>query len=142
MAGLIRCPDNISLGIIGMTEGNGHPYSWSAIFNGYDQEVMERECPYACIPEYLNKEPEDTLQIAGANVTHIYCDERSDAESVARASLIPNVVDSPDDMIGAVDAVLVATDIGSEHVERARPFVEAGVPVFIDKPLCDNSAEI
>ena len=142
MASLVGSPGNISLGIIGMTEGNGHPYSWSAIFNGYDKDAMERECPYACIPEYLNNEPEGTLQIEGANVTHIYCDERSDAESVAKASLIPNVVDSPEDMIDAVDAVLIATDIGSEHVERARPFVKAGVPVFIDKPLCDNSADL
>jgi len=25
---------------------NGHLYSWSAIFNGYDRERMTRECPY------------------------------------------------------------------------------------------------
>ena len=45
-------------------------------------------------------------------------------------------------MIGQVDAVLVATDKGFEHVERARPFIEAGIPVFIDKPLCDNRADL
>ena len=22
--------------MLGMVDGNGHPYSWSAIFNGYD----------------------------------------------------------------------------------------------------------
>jgi hypothetical protein len=38
--------------------------------------------------------------------------------------------------------VLVATDIGAEHVERARPFVEAGLPVFVDKPLVDNAADL
>ena len=27
---------NLKLGIIGISNGNGHPYSWSAIFNGYD----------------------------------------------------------------------------------------------------------
>ena len=26
-------------------------------------------------------------------------------------------------MIGQVDAVLIATDIGAEHVQRARPFL-------------------
>jgi predicted dehydrogenase len=31
--------------------------------------------------------------------------------------------------------VLVATDDGFDHVRRARPFVEAGLPVFVDKPL-------
>ena len=28
----------LSLGLIGVSEGNGHPYSWSAIFNGYDKK--------------------------------------------------------------------------------------------------------
>ena len=32
---------NIRLGMIGMNDGNGHPYSWSAIFNGYDPIEME-----------------------------------------------------------------------------------------------------
>lgn len=45
-------------------------------------------------------------------------------------------------MIGAVDAVIVATDKGHEHVARCRPFVEAGLPVFVDKPLCDNRADL
>jgi Oxidoreductase family, NAD-binding Rossmann fold len=142
MRDLVKNSGEIRLGIIGMTEGNGHPYSWSAIFNGYDREKMTVECPFAGIPEYLNKEPEDSLPIAGANVTHIYCDDRKDAEHVARCSLIPNVVDAPETMIGQVDAVIVATDIGSEHVARVRPFVEAGLPVFVDKPLCDNAADL
>lgn len=134
----VKKSEEIRLGIIGMTEGNGHPYSWSAIFNGYDRETMMRECPFAGIPVYLNKEATDKLRIIGANITHIFCDCRQDAEHVAKCSMIPIVVDKPEEMIGKVDAVIIATDIGSEHVERARPFVEAGLPVFIDKPLCDN----
>ena len=139
---LVKNPEQIRLGIIGMTEGNGHPYSWSAIFNGYDEVKMTAECPFAGIPLYLNKEPKNTLRITGANVTHIYCDKRADAEHVAKCSLIPEVVARPEAMIGQVDAVIIATDIGSQHVERARPFVEAGIPLFIDKPLCDNTADL
>jgi len=138
MKSWVKKPDAIRLGIIGMTEGNGHPYSWSAIFNGYDREAMTRECPFAGILAYLNKEPADKLRITGANGTHIYCDRRQDAEHVAKCSLIPHVVDKPETMIGNVDAVIIATDIGGEHVKRARPFINAGLPVFIDKPLCDN----
>ena len=29
--------EKFRLGLIGMSTGNGHPYSWSAICNGYDQ---------------------------------------------------------------------------------------------------------
>ena len=29
------------IAMLGMVDGNGHPYSWSAMFNGYDKEAME-----------------------------------------------------------------------------------------------------
>lgn len=130
--------------MIGSTPGNGHPYSWSAMFNGYDREAMTNECPFAGIPQYLNKEPVDTLQIPDALVTHVCCIGGGGftAEHVAKCSLIPHVVEKPTDVIGHVDAVVIATDMGSEHVERARPFVEAGVPVFVDKPMVDNEADL
>jgi len=131
----------LKIGMLGMTEGNGHPYSWSAMYNNYDKERMAG-CPFPGIPVYLNKQPAETLGIPGAKVTHICCNDRRDAEDVARASLVPNVVDRPEDMIGEVDAVVCATDIGSEHAGRCRPFVEAGVPLFIDKPLVDNEEDL
>ena len=139
---LIKNPENIRLGMIGMTEGNGHPYSWSAIFNRYDREAMTSECPFPGIPAYLNKEDYESMGIAGASVCAVCCDRRCDAEHVAKLSRIPEVVDRPEDMIGKVDAVIIATDIGSEHVRRAKPFIEAGLPVFIDKPLCDNRKDL
>ena len=134
---LVKDPDGIRLAMLGMVDGNGHPYSWSAMFNGYKSDLM-RECPYAAIADYLDKEPPATLRIPGAAVTHIWTDDPADARDVARCSLIPNVVDNAEDVIGQVDAVIVATDKGFEHVERCRPFVEAGLPVFVDKPLTDN----
>lgn len=136
--------DEIRLAMIGMTPGNGHPYSWSAIFNGYDEQAMGRECPYPAIPDYLGNEPSESLAISNAKVTHVACAGSGEftAESVARCALVPQVVSEPTDVIGEVDAVIVATDIGSEHVERVRPFVEAGLPVFVDKPLVDNAEDL
>lgn len=143
-APLVPRPHDIRLAVLGSSVGNGHPYSWSAIFNGYDREAMVKECPYPGIPEYLEKESADTLTIPGARVTHIHCAGNGGftAEHVAKCSRIPSVVARATDVIGQVDAVIIATDIGSEHVERARPFVEAGLPVFVDKPLADNAADL
>lgn len=141
---LVKDPNNIRLAILGCTTGNGHPYSWSAMFNGYEREVMTAECPFPGIPAYLNKEPLNNLTIPGAQITHINCigDGNFTAEHVARCARIPNVAASPQEAIGQVDAVIVATDIAGEHVERARPFVEAGLPVFVDKPLADTPADL
>ena len=138
----VQDPQHIRLGIIGMTEGNGHPYSWSAMFNRYNVEAMTKECPFPAIPGYLNKENWETMGIPGAKMEMVYCDNRADAEHVSKLSLVPTIVDKPEDMIGKVDAVIIATDIGSQHVRRAKPFIEAGVPLFIDKPLCDNYEDL
>ncbi|NJD02999.1 MAG: oxidoreductase [Ruminiclostridium sp.] len=131
----------IRLAMLGMVDGNGHPYSWSAMFNGYNPDAMA-QCPYPGIPAYLGKEPTETLRIEGARVTHIWTDQPDDAAKVAKASLIPAVVEKPEDVIGKVDAVIIATDKGNEHVERCRAFVEAGVPIFVDKPLVDNEEDL
>lgn len=134
----------LKIGILGMTEGNGHPYSWSAMFNGYEKEPME-DCGFPVIPRYLEKQPPETFGIEGAHITCICCtgyEGRERAEHIAKASRIPVVCDRPEEMIGMVDAVIVATDVGDEHVERCRPFAEAGIPMFVDKPLVNKEEDL
>ncbi|MBQ4526612.1 MAG: Gfo/Idh/MocA family oxidoreductase [Clostridia bacterium] len=140
MKGLNNMKD-IKIAMLGMVDQNGHPYSWSAMFNGYDKEAME-DCGYPVIPRYLEKEPDENFGIRGAKVTHIWTDDPADAIKVAKASKIDKIVEKCEDVIGNVDAVIIATDKGWEHVWRAKPFVEAGLPVFIDKPLADNVEDL
>lgn len=45
------------------------------------------------------------------------------------------LVDDPTEMIGQIDGVLIESVDGSVHYERAKPFLEAGVPMFVDKPF-------
>ena len=108
----------LKLGVIGLSDGNGHPYSWSAIFNGCDMAYM-KDCGFPVIPEYLSKQrfPDDC--IPNAHVTHIWTQDRAVSEHVAKASLIPNVVDRMEDMIGEVDAVLLARDDPENHTNFA-----------------------
>lgn len=124
----------LKLGVIGMSEGNGHPYSWAAIFNGYNKKAMA-ECPFPVIPEYLGKQsfPEDSIK--EARVTHIWTQEEPISKKISKASLIPNICSNPEDMIGEVDAVLLARDDAENHFSMSLPYLKAGLPVFIDKPL-------
>ena len=134
-------PGELRLAMLGMIEGNGHPFSWSGIINGYDPAEMAK-CPYAAIPQYMGRQPLDSVRIPGARVTHLWTDNPAEAPLVARASLIGTIVDAPEDVIGHVDAVVIATDDGDDHVRRVRPFIEAGLPVFVDKPLATNVADL
>jgi len=131
----------IKIAMLGMVDGNGHPYSWSAMFNGYNKEEMEH-CGFPVIPRYLEKEPPESFGIRGAKITHIWTDDPADAKKVAAASRIPNIVEKPEDVIGKVDAVIIGTDKGYEHVWRTKPFVEAGLPIFVDKPMVDNVEDL
>jgi predicted dehydrogenase len=101
-----------------------------------------REAADPVISKYLAAQPAENFGIAGVRVTRIWCDEAQDAHRIAAASRIPNPVQRPEGLIGNVDAVLIPTDVGGEHLRSAAPFVVAGIPVFVDKPLCDNPQDL
>jgi predicted dehydrogenase len=124
----------LRLGLLGLSEGNGHPYSWAAIFNGYDEEEMAR-CPFAAIPRYLSEHRFPEEAIAGARVTHVWTQDGSVSRQVAAAARIEHVLAEPEQMLGEVDAVLLARDDAERHAELAGPFLDAGLPIYIDKPL-------
>ena len=51
------------------------------------------------------------------------------------------IVNDPTDMIGKIDAVMVESQDGSVHLERVRPFLEAGIPSYVDKPFACSVAD-
>jgi len=48
------------------------------------------------------------------------------------------LVEKPEDMIGKVDGMLIEAVDGSVHFDRAKPFLEAGIPCYIDKPFATS----
>lgn len=131
----------IRLGVIGLSPGNGHPFSWSAIINGYDPPEME-ECGFPVIARYLEKQawPDDC--ITGAQVTHVWTQDPDLSRKISRAALVMNVVSAPEEMIGQVDAVLLARDDAENHFHLARPFLEHGLPIYIDKPAATSLRDL
>jgi predicted dehydrogenase len=126
---------------MGMSPGNGHPYSWAAICNGYDKKAMA-DCPFPVIPKYLAKQKFPAARLPGAVVTHIWTQDKKISRHIAAAALIKNIVDDPEQMIGRVDAVVLARDDGENHLKMAKPFIEASVPILIDKPLTDRDDDL
>lgn len=124
----------LKLGVIGLSEGNGHPYSWSAIFNGYDSVEMEK-CGYPVIPRYLEQQQWPASQIKEARVTTIWTQDMALSRHIAKAAKIEHVVTCYTDMIGQVDAVLLARDDAYNHLQYAEPFLRQGIPIYIDKPI-------
>ncbi len=51
------------------------------------------------------------------------------------------LVERPEDLLGKIDAVMIESQQGSRHLSRARPFLEAGLPTFVDKPFAETIAD-
>ncbi len=51
------------------------------------------------------------------------------------------LVEKPTDMIGKVNGMLIESQEGGAHYEAARPFLQAGIPCFIDKPFTCSLAD-
>lgn len=131
----------IKIGVIGLSPGNGHPYSWSAIINGYfDPDEISR-AGYPGITTYLTAN-RDLLGIDGAQVTHVWTHDLVISEHIAKATAIPNVVTKPEEMINQVDAVLLLRDDPDQQLALSRLFIDANVPLFVDKPLATNPSDL
>jgi hypothetical protein len=131
----------IKVGMIGINEGNGHPYSFSCIINGFNNKGL-RDCGWDVIYNYIRQQDDVDLGIDDVQVTHIWTQNLVETNKIARAANIPNVVNDYLDMIGEVDALIIARDDSENHYEMARPFLENGCFVFIDKPLSLDIGEL
>jgi len=131
----------IKIGILGMSPGNAHPYSWSAIINGVFNGGEITRIGYPAVSEYLEAN-KDTLGLPGAEITYVWTQDRKISESIALTTNIPHIASTPEDMIGKVDAVILGRDDAENHIEMAKPFIDAGIPLFIDKPLCFTKKDL
>ncbi len=78
-----------------------------------------------------------------ARVTAIYGrgDDPAHTKEVAEAGHIEKIIDDPKELFGTVDAVMTVCRSGSLHVGDILPFVEAGIPCWIDKPICTTEED-
>lgn len=129
------------IGVAGISEGDGHPFSFSAIINGFSEDGMAAS-GWSGIHEYVRRKDRSEFGVADLAVTHAWTQDPEVTARLCHASLIPNVCGSLHDFLGNVDAVILARDDHESHWDMARPFLEAGVPVLVDKPLSVEPQEL
>lgn len=67
--------------------------------------------------------------------------DRARARLLAHCYGVAEIVDEPHGLRGKVDAVIVGARDGRLHLAHALPFLEDGLPVFVDKPLACSLAD-
>ncbi|SHF64927.1 Predicted dehydrogenase [Mariniphaga anaerophila] len=77
----------------------------------------------------------------GVEVKYVWGETDEFAKNAMERGNIPNQVKDPREMLGKIDALIVDHRHAKNHLEPATPFIEAGIPAFIDKPFCYRAAE-
>ena len=91
----------------------------------------------AAIAKLLNVDK----SIRGVTVDYVWGETNEFAKRAAEYGKIPNVVKKPKEMMGKIDALIVDHRHPKHHLKAALPFIEQGVPTFVDKPFCYKSCE-
>jgi len=73
--------------------------------------------------------------------THMWGRDADRAAELREKCGTANIAASPEAMVGKVDAVVVGARAGDRHLAEARPFLEAGMAVFVDKPFTNDLAD-
>ena len=129
------------VGLLGLSEGNGHPFSFAAILNGYDDAGLAAS-GWPGIYEYVRRRDPSEFGAGELHVTHAWTQDPAATEKLCAACRIPHRAGSPEELVGQVAAVILARDDHENHWTFARPFLEAGLPVFVDKPLTLRPEEL
>ncbi|MBQ4518759.1 MAG: Gfo/Idh/MocA family oxidoreductase [Clostridia bacterium] len=68
-------------------------------------------------------------------ITGIFGDNEEETRAIAEEQNIPFIAKTPEELVGKVDAVMIMPRDGGKHLAYAKPFLEAGIPMFVDKPF-------
>ncbi len=123
------------IGIIGSNSGNGHPISFSAMFNGYDPKYLNKFCKFDLIKEYLPKQHRNLEKniFRDAKVTCIWTQSKKTSYEISKMVRINHICKTLNEMSSVVDGVILARDDIENHLKIAKIFLKKNIPIFIDK---------
>jgi hypothetical protein len=124
--------------MIGFSDGNGHPFSFSAILNGYRPDRFAA-CGWPVIAAYLARRDPSDFGIGDLRVTHAWMPDPEMTRGLCDACGIDVAARDVRELEGQVDAVIIARDDADSHWALAEPFLARGTPVFVDKPLAPSA---
>jgi predicted dehydrogenase len=85
--------------------------------------------------------PKYEQSVADARIVTVWDPDRDAARQLAAVFGIERVTDTMEAAGDRIDAVIITDDLTMQHQQRARPFLERGIPTYIDKPLSADPAE-
>ncbi len=79
-------------------------------------------------------------EFADMEVVGVYSDDIPAAEKLCRDFGVPVLGDYAD-AVGKIDGLIITARHGDNHYKYAKPYMESGIPMFIDKPITVKEEE-
>ena len=80
-------------------------------------------------------------RISNAQVVGVWGETPELAKDASERGEIPTIVETPEAFIGQVDGIVTDHRHAKDHLPAVQALLEAGIPLFIDKPFCYRVAE-
>ena len=81
------------------------------------------------------------MRFPDVRVVGVYGPDLESAQKIVDETGVDFHAKSPEEFFGKVDAMIVTCRKGSLHYQYSKPFLEAGLPMFIDKPFTVDAAQ-
>ena len=124
----------LKYGVIGLSLGNGQPFSWSIACNGYSKKNINK-IPFKRVRDYLPKYELNLCKIDGAEVTHVWTQDKQKSKLIAKICNIKNISKSIADLASSVDAILFLRDDIEKREKYLNKLIKTGKPILVDKFL-------
>lgn len=79
-------------------------------------------------------------EFSDVEVIGVYSDEREAAEKL-RDKYGVQILDDYADAVGKIDGLVITARNGSNHPKYAAPYLDSGVPIYIDKPITNTEED-
>ena len=98
---------------------------------------MKRIAILGCENSHANaflREIHENAAYADVQVVGVYSDDAEAAQKLQDAFGVP-VLAHYADAVGQVDGLVITARHGDNHYKYAKPYMESGIPMFVDKPI-------
>ncbi|MBQ8432697.1 MAG: Gfo/Idh/MocA family oxidoreductase [Clostridia bacterium] len=79
-------------------------------------------------------------EFADVEVVGVYSDNPEASEKLRDKYGVP-ILENYTDAVGTIDGLVITARHGDNHYKYAKPYIESGIPMFIDKPITISEAE-
>lgn len=79
-------------------------------------------------------------EFSDVEVVGVYSDEREAAEKLRERYGTP-VMENYSDAVGKIDGLVIVARNGDNHLKYARPYLDSGIPMYIDKPITNSEQD-